>query len=128
MHLVKPDELKSEYSDLEQYFDKFIARCPFYDKKRMIKEVIAGEVVLWRWSTGFVIGKPVQYHHERVFYVESVGGDNFEVGLAEWKDAEKDIKGWGFDVVEFCGRKGWKPVLEKLGFKDENVVIMRKTL
>jgi hypothetical protein len=123
---VLRENLKSEWSDLEPHFDKFLARCPFYNKHKMIAEVLAGEVVLWRWDTGFVIGRPIHYHNKEVFFVEAVGGEGFEEGLAEWHQAEEEIRAWGFDCIEFCGRKGWKPSLEKLGFIDENVVTMRK--
>jgi hypothetical protein len=127
MQRVLKDTLQSEWSDLEPHFDKFLVRCPYYDKHKMIAEVLAGQAVLWRWKDGFVLGKPVQYHNEEVFFIEATGGENYKEGLAEWEEAEADIRAWGYDVIEFCVRKGMTPELKKLGYVDSNLVTMRKS-
>ena len=64
----------------------------------------------------------------RVFYVDAIGGRERERWLADGlAELEGQARAAGMYSAEFEGRTGWKPVLEKLGYRVVRVV-MEKVL
>jgi hypothetical protein len=64
----------------------------------------------------------------RVFYVDAIGGRDRDKWLAQClTELEDQARSAGMYSGEFEGRKGWQPVLEKLGYRVVRVV-MEKVL
>jgi hypothetical protein len=126
MRRVMKSELKSEYQTIEPQLKKYLAKYPDYDLHKMLQEVLLGETILWAGDESFVIGGPVQYHNSDVFLLECAAGSLEEI-IEAWDVIEAEVKAWGFQTMEICGRFGWKKMMEPKGFKAERV-ILRKTI
>lgn len=126
MKRLSVQDLRSEFPDLEVYFDKFCEKYPEFDKMEMVKDLIRQDSVIWKDENFFAIGRPNAYHTKTTFLIEAAAGEGFD-----WLDnisvIEDDVKAWGFDEVEFYGRLGWGPMMKDEGYKPVKTV-MRKTL
>ena len=126
MRRLARHELKSEYSEIEPQLMKYIAEFPEYDLHEMLREVLTGESVIWVGKNSFAIGAPLDYHNARVFLMECTAGDVEEI-MEAMPIIEADIKAWGFNDIEVCGRYGWKKKMQPYGFKLDRV-ILKKTI
>mgnify|MGYP001116258882 CR=1 FL=1 len=120
-------ELKSEFSDIEPYVDKFTEKYPEFDKYAMIADLINGNSVMWKGDKFFVIGRPNRYHNKEVFLIEALGGEGPEEWLDLLPQIEEEVRVWGFPEIEFYGRLGWQKLFKGRGYSPEKIV-MRKQL
>ena len=126
MKLIHINDLKSEFSDIEDLFDKFTKKYPEFDKLEMVREILRGESVLWVDDRFFAIGRPNVYHTKTVFLIEAAAGEGLD-WLPNMAQIERDIKGWGYEELEFYGRLGWRSAAKEQGYTPVKMV-MRKSL
>lgn len=126
MKLLEVHDLRSEFSDIEPYFDKFTAKYPEFDKLEMIRELLRGESVIWKGDSFFMIGRPTKYHNKTIFLIQAAAGEGFE-WMEYLPEIEAEIKSWGYDEIEFYGRLGWQNIMKERGYTPIKTV-MRKEL
>jgi hypothetical protein len=104
MRMIPRNNLRSEFSDMEPYFDKFCSRYPEFNKYRMLEDLIRGESVVWKGSKCIVIGRPNYYHNCTNFLLEAIGGEDLTEWVDDLRGIETQVKEMGFDTIEFYGR------------------------
>jgi hypothetical protein len=121
--LLTKEELRSDFSEIEPYFDLFLERFPWFSKHKMLEEVLTGKAVIWSDGQSFVIGKPKSYHTKDVFTLDSLAGKDLGPMLEGLKVIEADIKSMGYNEIECTGRAGWARVLPRYGYDPINVTL-----
>ena len=126
MKRVLKSELKSEFQTLEPVLQKYLDEFPEYDMHEMLRDILMGKSILWLGENSFAMGGPLEYHNARTFLMECTAGDVEEI-MEAMPIIEADIKAWGFNEIEVCGRYGWKKKMQPYGFELDRV-ILKKTI
>lgn len=91
----------------------------------VVEGVLSGQMQLWGGENGCAVTEIVVYPNKKVLHVFLAGG-KLEQITDMHADAVKWAKTQGCDGMTLSGRKGWVKILNKDGWKEQQVVMAKE--
>ena len=91
----------------------------------VVEGVLSGHMQLWPGEEGCAVTEIVNYPNKKVLHVFLAAGDlkritNMHEDAVEWGKSQ------GCNGMSLSGRSGWKKILEKEGWKQQQVVLVKE--
>ena len=91
----------------------------------VVDGVVGGKMQLWSGKKGCAVTEIVVYPNKKVLHVFLAGG-KLEQITDMHKDAVQWAKAQGCDGMTLSGRKGWLKILNKDGWKEQQIVMAKE--
>ena len=91
----------------------------------VVDGVMSGHMQLWSGEKGCAVTEIVVYPNKKVLHVFLAGG-KLEQITDMHKDAVQWAKAQGCDGMTLSGRKGWLKILNKDGWKEQQIVMAKE--
>jgi len=91
----------------------------------VVDGVMSGHMQLWSGAKGCAVTEIVVYPNKKVLHVFLAGG-KLEQITDMHQDAVKWAKTQGCEGMTLSGRKGWLKILNKDGWKEQQVVMVKE--
>lgn len=96
-----------------------------HDFKDIVDGVLSGHMQLWAGEEGCAITEIVVYPNKKVLHVFLAAGKLEQITKMH-KDAVEWGKTQGCDGMTLSGRPGWKKILKKEGWEQQQIVLSKE--